>query len=129
MAARDKAQPIRRRAALAGRREDVTVPVRKPMGKVTRDANRRKEIMKLQLEKKGVPMGNRLAKGTSIIHFLPRIKQLTGAAGTSGRRSLGRPTPNGGARNGKQKDIKYTIFQKLRKSEEHSVYAILQILV
>ena len=64
MDARDKAQPIRRRAALADRREDVTVPISKPMSQVLSETNKRKGNMKLQLEKKGVPLGNRLAKGT-----------------------------------------------------------------
>ncbi len=44
--------------------------------------------MKLQLEKKGVPLGNRLAKGTLMFHFLPRSCSHT-AAGASGLRRWG----------------------------------------
>ena len=48
--------------------------------------------MKLLLEKKGVPLGNRLAKGTWIFRFLPRFKQPTGCRGKWSQ-EMGRPTP------------------------------------
>jgi len=62
------------------------------MSKDLRETNKRKGNMKLQLEKKGVPWGNRLAKGTSIFRFLPRFKQPTGCRGKWSQ-EMGRPTP------------------------------------
>ena len=43
--------------------------------------------------KKGFPWGTDWQRGFRFFRFLCRIKQLLKAAGTSGRRSSGRPTP------------------------------------
>lgn len=99
MSARDKAQPIRRRAALADRREDVTVPISKPMSKESGKQIKERGNMKRSWRKKGFP-GEPIGKGDFDCPLsAPYYAALRSCRGKWSQ-EMGRPTPNGGARNG-----------------------------
>ena len=65
----------------------------KPMKTKSDEMKGEKEKIKASSKKEGFPLGTDWQREFRFFRFLCRIKQLLKAAGTSGRRSSGRPTP------------------------------------